>query len=55
MAKTKKIQIDLSQKSLIKNKLNQAGIKVHSGKKVLKRSEYSGIVGKGEKVLELKI
>jgi len=55
MAKTKKTQMDLNQKSLIKNKLNQAGIKVHSGKKVPKRSEYSGIVGKSEKVLELKI
>lgn len=43
------------QESLIKRRLNEAGIKVHSGKKVPKKGEYSGIIGKSKKVLELKI
>jgi hypothetical protein len=44
-----------AQKSLITSRLTEAGIKVHAGKKVPKKGEYSGIIGKSKKILELKI
>jgi hypothetical protein len=44
-----------NQRELLIKRLNEAGMKVHSGKKVPKKGEYSGIIGKSKKVLELKI
>jgi hypothetical protein len=48
-------KVKQSQKSLITTRLNNAGIKVRFGKREPRKGEYSGIIGKSKKVLEIKI
>jgi ABC-type xylose transport system substrate-binding protein len=52
---TKQEQRRQQEQNKIKNKLNEAGIKVHPGKKVPKNGQYSGIIGNRGRVLQLNI
>lgn len=48
-------QLMKKQVSCIIDRFNRVGINVHVGKKAVKKGEFSGIVGKSEKVLELNV